>query len=131
MARNPPFGGSIAAEALLRLNPDDRLKATEPLCPTLQGSHLWLVQYRDHTTQAGNFDSGLGCTTNWAHAKEAWNSDWLVVTYRLNKTDEDASFKQVRNVCNEIPHGFGKWSPLKRQNGESFLLVGTSNNCES
>lgn len=130
MSNNPPFGGSIAAEALLRLSPNDRRQAAEPSCPAHRGDQLWLVQYRDHTTNVGTFDSGLGCTTNWTHARHSWQRDWPIVAYQFSLADRDDRFRQVQNVCNEISHGFGKWSPKPMQNGGSDVLVGTSDNCE-
>lgn len=135
MPTNPPFGGSIAAEALLRLTPDDRLNSDEPSSDFHESGHLWLVQYRRYTTQFDTFDSGLGCTTNVAHAKEACKEGWLVMTYQLwrkgNKLRaRNARLKQIQEACNEIPHGFGKWSPLKAKDGNPHERVGTSDNCE-
>lgn len=50
--------------------------------------------------------------------------------YQFSMGDRSERFNQVRDVCNEVPHGFGKWSPARSQNGGPDGLVGTSENCE-
>jgi hypothetical protein len=134
-SKNPPFGGSIAAETFLRLSPDDRQQAAELLRPKHAGDLLWLVQYCKHTAHYGAsnaFDSGLGFTTNWEHAKESsQQKDWKVVAYRIKPKDRATKIREVHDICDISPHGFGKWSPQPPQNGKSDALVGTSDNCES